>query len=527
MPDHITVEDYQPRTVILKLRSEHRTLAAGNAIAHPGLQQMLATYGVEQFGRKFPRHSAPAASKQGVRDQRVDLSLIYEWHFRVPVSMEKVLRQLQALDVLAYAEPKYISRTTFVPNDPRLSEQWHLNVIRAFAGWDISTGSAGVTIAIIDTGIDLAHPDLTGKIRQNLQDPINGVDDDGDGFVDNFFGWNLVDNTNDPSITESYHGVHVAGCAAPETNNERGVAGPGYNSLLLPVKVGNDLTVTQGYEGIVYAADHGADIINCSWGGSGPGEFGQDVVNYATFNRNALVVAAMGNNGTDRLFFPASYDNVLAVTATRESDEKAGFANYNFTCDVAAPGQGILSTFENGGYDLLSGTSMATPITAGCAALVKAQYPSLNALQIGEQLRVTTDNIDAVGGNTAFAGKLGTGRINLERALSGINSPSVVLSDEQITDSGNGIFESGDELEVSALFTNYLATTGPLTVTLSSTSPLVNVIAGTISLPGLGMLEAADNSNQPFRLEVLSTEDINQTVFLRVDITDGTYSSTE
>ena len=167
-------------------------------------------------------------------------------------------------------------------------------------------------IGIIDTGTDPDHPDLAANLKHNYADPINGLDDDGDGYVDNFNGWDLGESDNDATVNANTHGSHVSGCAAAVTDNGVGVASPGFNCKFLPVKISNaGGTLTMGYEGIVYAADHGCNVINCSWGGGGGGALGQNAIDYATINKDALVVCAAGNNSSNQTFYPAAYNYVF------------------------------------------------------------------------------------------------------------------------------------------------------------------------------------------------------------------------
>lgn len=187
---------------------------------------------------------------------------------------------------------------------------------------------------------DCDHPDLQSNIKYNYADPINGVDDDNDGYIDNYRGWDMSMNDNNPMVDMSDHGSHVSGCADAVTNNGTGVSSPGFNCKFLPVKCANATsvsTIDHGYEGIVYAADHGCQIINCSWGGGGGGSFGQDAVTYASVNMGALVVCSAGNTYSDVAQYPAAYKYAFSVAATNSSDEKSSFSTYNYTVDISAP----------------------------------------------------------------------------------------------------------------------------------------------------------------------------------------------
>src|SRR5690606_23519300 len=244
--------------------------------------------------KKFPEEPEKTRTTHVPVDIVVDLSLIYELNYSADIPVQKLRKELEATQLFEYVEPAPIFTTSFIPNDAKLSEQWHLPLVKAFDAWTKDKGSTNITIAIVDTGVDWDHPDMVNNIQYNEKDPIDGIDNDNDGFVDNHMGWDLLNNDNDPHDESFSHGTHVAGLAGASANNGIGVAGTGFSCRILPVKTGEALTIEYGYEGIKYAADHGADIINCSWGGFGRGQFGQDVITYATMKQNALVVAAAG-----------------------------------------------------------------------------------------------------------------------------------------------------------------------------------------------------------------------------------------
>jgi hypothetical protein len=351
------------------------------------------------------------------------------------------------------------------------------------------------------------------------------VDDDNDGYIDNFRGWDISENDNNPNVDNSVHGSHVSGCAAAATNNGIGVASPGFNCKFLPVKCAKQSSTTQidnGYEGIKYAADHGCQIINCSWGGPGGGQYAQDVITYATINKNVLVVASAGNANNEIQNFPGSFDLVLCVASTDNSDTKSSFSTYGHTIDVCSPGTNIRSTVDGGGYTLMSGTSMAGPICAGAAAIVKTFYPTYNALQIGEQLRRTTDDIYSI--NSGYKDKLGTGRINLYRALSE-NPSSVRMRPVNITDKNDEVFIVNDTLYITGTIVNYLKATTNLTATLSSTSTNVNIVNAVVSPGALSTLGtfAVTNANA-YKVFIKPGTPVNALIPFKITFNDGSYT---
>jgi hypothetical protein len=279
------------------------------------------------------------------------------------------------------------------------SLQWGLTKINCPAAWDRNKGSASVTVAVVDTGIDLDHPDLQPLLIAGW-DAVDITTAPPPGF--RFEGDNLT-RDNDPQ-DEVGHGTHVAGTIAAVSDNNVGVAGVNWFCQLMPVKVLTRLvrisdgrvtgtgTSVDVAAGIRWAVDHGAHIINMSLGSSGSTFVEQDAVAYAV-SRGVLVIAAMGNDGTSSPSYPAAYPNVVAVGAVDQSDRKAAFSQTGAHIDVVAPGVGIRSTDWDNGYSNKNGTSMATPHVAGVAALVKSCKMSLTAAEIAQILRDTARNL--------------------------------------------------------------------------------------------------------------------------------------
>lgn len=311
---------------------------------------------------------------------------------RVPASMstKKALDYYRSLPNVEYAEPNYIARTFQVnPNDTSYSSQYALQKISAPQGWTVTTGSNSVVIAIVDTGVDMAHQDLAGKI-------VPGYD-----FVNN-------DNNADD---DNGHGTHCAGIAAAVTNNARGVAGVDWNARIMPIKVlgaSGSGSFSAIANGITWAVDNGADVISLSLGGSSGSSTLQSAVDYA-WSRNVVVVAAAGNSNTSAASYPAFYTNCIAVGSTDQNDARSSFSNFGSWVDVAAPGSSILSTYDGNTYATLSGTSMAAPAVAGLAGLLWAKNGlTASNVSIRNAIESTTD---PVGTWVSF------GRINAARAL--------------------------------------------------------------------------------------------------------------
>jgi len=290
-----------------------------------------------------------------------------------PGQVLQVVAHLKQNPTVEFAEPDYqVQAVDTTPNDSSWGSQYGPTNIQALQAWDITTGSSAVTIAVIDTGVDLTHPDLASKIWNNPSEIAgNGVDDDCDGYIDDWRGWDFFNQDNNPQDDHG-HGTHVSGIAAASSNNSLGIAGIAWGARIMPLKVlsgagyGSESDVASA---MTWAADHGAKVINLSLGGPVASSVMEAAVNYA-YTHGVTVAAAAGNSGTYGILYPAAYSNALAVASTDSSNTLSWFSSYGPEVDLAAPGLSIYSTYLGGGYATLSGTSMASPHVAGVAALL-------------------------------------------------------------------------------------------------------------------------------------------------------------
>ncbi len=368
-----------------------------------------------------------------------------------PVSVKEAIEELESSPYVAYAEPNYIislslpetvpagpdeesslSALSF-PNDPKFSEQWGLSNtgqtggksgadISAVKGWDITTGSDTIVVAVIDTGVDYTHPDLAANIWTNPGEiPNNGIDDDGNGYVDDVHGYDFINNDNDP-MDDNGHGTHCAGVIGAIGNNGIGIAGLAWKVKIMPLKFlradGNGDTAAS-LNAIAYARRMGADIISCSWGGTAKSQALGDAI----ASTNALFLCAAGNAGSNNDItphYPSGFDSpqIIAVAASDANDGMPSFSNYGATTvDVAAPGDWIMSTYPTAlghEYVKMKGTSMATPHVAGLAALLLSKNPSLTPTALKARIMDTVDKLPAFSGKTVSGG-----RINVYKALGG------------------------------------------------------------------------------------------------------------
>lgn len=328
-------------------------------------------------------------------------------------------------------EANTIIETNRTPNDTQYSSLWGMQMISAPAAWDITTGSSNVVVAVVDTGIDYTHPDLAENIATNSGEiPGNGLDDDNNGFTDDYYGYDFINGDSNP-IDDHFHGTHCAGTIGGKGDNARGVAGVAWTVKLLPVKVLDTYgsgTLASVAAGMNYAVKRGVKIMSMSLGTSSYSSTIENAI-IAAKNAGVLVVAAAGNSAQDTDLYPnypsaSTQPNVLAVAASNSSDTLAYFSNWGATSvDLAAPGQNILSTYLGGQYAYASGTSMATPHVAGMAAMLLAVNPSLTYSQIKDLLITSVDPIPSLAGKMVSGGRANLYKA-VEKAQQGATTPT-------------------------------------------------------------------------------------------------------
>lgn len=429
------------------------------------------------------------------------------------------------------AEPIFKDEILEIPNDPYASNQTMLATIKAFNTWDAFKGDTNVVIGIVDTGVLQEHEDLNNSIAPNWKEiPDNNIDDDGNGFVDDFMGCNLAypaEGNGGNTFHTVQHGTSVAGIAGATTNNGKGIAGVAYKCRIFPIKASKSTSTSSidfGYKGILYAAIRGFKVVNCSWGQPKPfSPIDQSIIDYAVA-RDVVVVAAGGNkkNNLTEVYYPAGYSGVLAVGEVNQMDYVTPTSTINETVRILAPGVGNYVTLNTpNGYEMSKegGTSFAAPVVAGAVAIVRSYYPELDPLQTIEYVRQLSDDISEKNPSVQY---LIPGRLNLSKMLEvnpfsipGIKPIKIIFSHPDGTPDER--FSVGDTVLVKISAKNYLGSAKNLKFVLSNPDIFdssIEVLSNEQNLPEI-------HSNSDFTIGPFSfiiKEKNENKAFLRVDI---------
>jgi subtilisin family serine protease len=504
----------------------------------PSFDMLARKYHIVELRQMHPDVKVPTWNDNGIYLQNT-YRLILDSNGQMDAAVEELAKDGNLL----YAEFEGINRSKFVPNDPMVTSQYTHARIRSYEAWDYIQGSFDVKVGITDSGVKWNHPDLRANIWINPAESPgmtidwdagtisggNGVDaGEGGNKIDDLVGWDFYNNDNNPLQTWAYndHGTHVAGCAAAVGNNAIGVVGTSPIASIISCKgasnTSNSTGISYAYDQVKYAAEVGAHIINCSWGSTGSGTYPNSIVNYATA-LGALVVTAAGNENTEHNAsyqdYPADCTNALCVASTGQNDLKSSFSDYGSTIDICAPGEGILSTIiQNNGYDAYDGTSMASPVAAGVAALVKALHPTMTPAQLMQRLMSTADYIYDVNPTYFPNGVplLGSGRINAYAATMYDKIPYITIEDqmvEEFSGDGDGVPNPGEVIKLKLSLNNYLdpytglawLTAENLVATLNCSYPGITVIDNTANYGNLYPGSTMWNNNQPFKFQTVAT----------------------
>lgn len=419
----------QGRTFQLLAATVTALSAALSVYAAPKIESVPGEYlvRVKDFRAFQSRAALKALGAEEIRavSKRQNIFLVKK---NILVREDAAMVALKAQPNVELVEPNYIYRTNLVPNDPKLGELWGLKNtaqkggregidVGAELAWDIQTGSHEVVVAVIDTGLDYTHPDLKENAWVNEAE-LNGqagVDDDGNGYVDDIHGYDFVNNDGDP-MDDHGHGTHVGGTIGAKGNDGAGIVGVAWNVRLMGVKflsASGSGTLEDAIKAIDYATAMGAHIQSNSWGGGGYTQLLKEAIERAR-DKNILFVAAAGNESNDNdsaPAYPASYDvdNIISVAAIDNNGQLAYFSNYGKTkVHVAAPGVDVTSSVptktNSSGYDTWSGTSMATPHVSGVAALMLSQEPGLSFAETKARIIAGVQTLGSLRNKVASAG---------------------------------------------------------------------------------------------------------------------------
>jgi serine protease len=533
-----------PGMLIVKLKPEYRHYSNNLSalLKHPLLSEHFKKHRVQKFEKLFPHSKTPAEGLNKYHKKRTDISLMHAIVFNPETPVTEMIKTLMASGLVEYAEPQYIEGLMYLPNDP-LSQPdsigyLQLERINAYKAWDIEKGDPNVVIGVIDTGTELTHPDLINNVKYNTADPIDGLDNDGDGYTDNYHGWDLGMNDNDPTWQVNTHGIRVQGACSATPENNFGIAGTGFNCKCIPIKITNSSgSLTVPYQGIIYAADHGVKVMNVSWGGYGAySQASQDIVNYAALDNDVLVVAAGGNSEGELDFYPASYDNVLSATGldtiyspaldtiveirkTFPLFPGAGMS-YSFNVDVASIETGF-STNSGGVINAFGASSFCSPTAAGAGALVRSRYPLLSGLQVAQLLRVTgviLDTFDVTRPESRYK----TGRkLDMYAALTNTTTPAVRMESYSLSSKfGTTNFFSGDTVTITSDFFNYLSPTNNLSIKMMCINGYGTMLDSISVLGNIDSLDIKNNTSDPFKIVINQNAGPGQLIELVMIMTD-------
>ena len=377
---------------------------------------------IEHLERSLPNEQEVLASELFQLDEPSEQPLnLFHFRFEAGSDLLELATHTMTFPGVAWVAPNFQyagNPKEFVPDDPLYGSQYHHSLIGSESAWDTTLGDPGVIIAILDDGVETLHPDLNANIWRNAAELLGtpGVDDDNNGFVDDFVGWDFVSDDNDPNRLNigDDHGSAVAGVAAGVTNNNLQIAGVAGGSTIMPLRIGGDdggYTSTILADSLAYAIDNGAKIANLSYDTD---EFFGDptfTAGLQYYHDNGGILFGSAGNSNQLNPTRQGFEQTILVASTDSGDEKSSSSNFGTGIDIAAPGDSILTTDTDGGTVTRSGTSMASGVAAGAAALIWSAKPTWTRDQVIAYLLATADSIDAA--NPTYVGYLGSGRINV------------------------------------------------------------------------------------------------------------------
>lgn len=524
---------YQVGMVNLMFR-EHPENFTSRSFGVQGLDELISNYNIDELIQRYPLKEDRSKRLPGDENVARIFTIKYSSNMNPEELSALILRDYGHM--FEWVEPEYVYELDYyIPNDPTMNAQWHIWKVMAPEAWGISKGDTNVIIAIVDSGSDLDHPDLQANTWINWAEyPPNGMDSDGNGFIDDWIGWDFGGTStagpdNDPQIYGSNcdHGSHVAGCASQVTDNGVHGAGVGFNCKLMISKHGRDddfsgaggsSLIYFSNDGLFYGYQNGAKVINCSFGSTTFSGFTQTIIENA-WNAGTIVVASAGNQSSNSVRYPASYNLSVSVAASNQNDVKAGFSNWHTTVDVIAPGQSILSTLWNDTYASLSGTSMSAPITSGIVGLIWSQNPNWTPQQVVDRLKMSIDSIYQIPGNAPYIGLLGTGRVNALKALTDdpIFAITSVSHNDSIFGNNDGVYDIGEIIPVKLDLKNTWLGRNDVSIRLETDDPDVEIVVDSVYLGNVSEFgTVSTNFNNTFQVRAKETCPFDKVVTFRM-----------
>lgn len=508
----------------------------------PEIDDLMATYPITKVKRLMPLPTDPKIKR--LRYHIRNLFIIYADVDSMEIPA--ICDQFKKIPGVIDAYPDYVFKKYATPNDDHYYAQWHHEKINMPDVWEYITDANDVLVTVLE-GVEWYHPDLYDNIWVNPgedldgdgvpmdPDDLNGVDDDGNGYVDDLIGWDFVDDDNDPDDESSGyatgHGTMCSGIIAEVGDNHIGGAGVVWHTQIVCLRSDEDSAHIQSaiIGAMQYGIEKGVDIYNLSYGGyshSPAAPYYQAAYNLS----NAVLVAAAGNDSTSAISYPAGYSYILAVGSTNRYDQRSWFSNYGTWVDLMAPGEHIYCTTVDSSYESPDGTSMAAPVVAGVAVLLRHEFPDSSNEFIYQKLREGTDNIDSL--NPRYEGLLGTGRINAAKALFQWRFPFITIDSFRVADTdGDGRVIAGEEGRLYLYFHNEEGWQPgeDISITVSCDDPLISFSDSTVSLGDIAPGATASTESDPIVFTVEDSHFEGHYVRFAVRIASGTtdYRKTE